>query len=139
MKKILYLVLAISFICLIGASVASANGFLHRGEGKEAMFEHKASVLGLTVDELKAKLSEKKGFRWIAEEEGVTFEQMLEKKKEAMLENAEEYLNKMIEAGKINQEEADNILQEKEEWFDNFKGKSHGKGFFGGFGRHFKK
>jgi len=140
MKKILfYSVLVISLICFIGIGLAYANGFFHKGEGKEAMFEHKASILGLTVDELKAKLAEKKGFRWIAEEEDITFEQMHEKKKEITLERVQEHLIKMVEAGKITQTEADDILQKKIDWFDNFQGKSHGKGFFGGFGKSFSK
>jgi hypothetical protein len=55
----------------------------------EQMLEEKAEILGLTVDELKAKM-ETMTLREIAEEEGLDIEQFREAKKVQMLERWQE-------------------------------------------------
>lgn len=84
----------------------------------EKMLEEKASILGLSTGELKAMLEEGKTFKEIADEVGFDLEQFRKEMKEQRTEHLTERINKMIEDGKITQEQAD----EKLVWMEEHKG-----------------
>jgi len=125
MKKILaYALLTIGTVGLVGAGVVSAHGLFGNGAGEQSVnrearhenrIENKAGVLGLSADELKAKLADGKIFCEIAEEQGVDKEQFREQMKEQRTQRAQEKLSQMVASGKITQEQAD-------EWLKNGKG-----------------
>jgi competence protein ComGC len=137
MKKILlYSLLAVSVVGLVGASAVSAQGFFHNhamnSEGKESqggyekMLENKAEIFGLSVDQLKTAKEEGKTFCEIAEDQGLSMEelraQMQEKKQELRaqkIEGRKAHIEELIANGTITQEQAG----EKLEWLENREGR----------------
>ena len=71
-----------------------------RGFGREQMLANKAEILGLGVDELKARLEEGKSFLEIAEEQGITQEQLHEQMKE---KNQERWQERGLSGEEINE------------------------------------
>ena len=142
MKKTLtYTLLAASIFALAGIGIASANGgldgfklrsqqMLEKGIVTQeqvdekmariqahhtAVFEERASVLGLSAEELKAKLAEGKTCPEIAEEQGIDPEQLRQQMGELRLEHAKERLDQMVVDGKITQEQADERYEQIKE------------------------
>ena len=86
MKKLLtYSILSLSLFSLVGIGLASAHGHFMRfsdvspeeiTQGQEAMFERKAEVLGISVDEFKNAWAQGKNFAEIAEEYGISHEDL---------------------------------------------------------------
>ncbi len=158
MKKTLtYTLLAASVFALAGIGMVSANGgldgfklrsqqMLEKGIVTQeqvdekmariqahhtAVFEERGSFLGLSAEELKAKLAEGKTCPEIAEEQGMDPEQLRQQMGEYRLEHLQERLDQMVADGKITQEQADEkykIMKEypQEEPFR--MGNFHGKG-----------
>jgi cobalamin biosynthesis protein CbiD len=92
---------------------ASAAGF-HMGfkaEGRSQMIADKASVLGISEDVLKSKLSEGKTFLSIIQEQGMTQEQFQTKMQEKMKLNLEQ----MVKDGKITQAQIDAHLSRQKD------------------------
>jgi hypothetical protein len=149
MKKILlYSLLAVGVVGLVGASAVSAQGFFHNhamdSEGKEAkggyenMLKAKAEVLNLSVEDLKTAKEEGKTFQEIAEDQGLSVDelraQMQEKKQELRtqkIEGRKAHIEELVANETITQEQAD----EKLEWLESREGR--GKMFYrnGGEGR----
>jgi len=127
MKK--YALLAAVIFIATSAGIAAAhwgnanhpiNGECPFPENREEVITKKAEALGLDPAEVLAQIEEGKTFREIAEEAGITEEDILEVKKARM----EERISQLLADGKITQEEAD----EKLEWLENWKGKGFHKG-----------
>ena len=137
MKKILlYSLLAVGVVGLVGASAVSAQGFFHNrgmnsegGEAKggyENMLQAKADVLGLDVEDLKAAKEKGQTFQEIAENQGLSIDelraQMQEKKQELRaqkIQGMKARLAQLVADEKITQEQAN----EKLEWLENSEGK----------------
>jgi len=100
---------------------------------KEQKLQHGAEMLGISVDELKAKIESGMKFREIAEEAGITKEDMQAKMKEHAKIRMTERLNQLVADGEITQEQADKRLEQMQQLIEDGKrpGKGH-KGFFKG-------
>ena len=133
-------------LVLLGAGIASACGWFggfgnaspeEIAQRAETMFQNQADLLGIDVDEMKDAWAEGKNFMEIAEEQGITQEQLQERMREARKEQLQAQLQAMVGNGVITQEQADQRLQIMEQRFENFEGRGCIKGFRGGFGRGF--
>src|SRR4030043_41968 len=92
-KFLAYSIAAIAIFGIISGSAVYADGpkwavtekpLAGKGYGFENMLQNKADILGMSVDELRQQLEDGKTFFQIAEEKGVTQEQMRETMKEKM-------------------------------------------------------
>ena len=128
MKKLLvYSLLAVGLFGLLGVGVASAGWFGRFSDAspeeivqrQETMFQNKAGFLGISVDEMKNAWAEGKNFKEIAEEQGITQEQLQERMQELKQERLEAWLQAMVDNGVITQEQANQRLQFMEERFAN--------------------
>lgn len=148
MKKILtYSLLTAGLIGTLGVGAASAQGWFGFGhdatpeeiaQKQEVMFQKKADFLGISVDEVKDAWAEGKNFREIAEEHGITPEQIQERTQEARelkQDNMEAHLQALIDDGIITQEQADQKIQRIQ---DKFKDGQMRKGFYSGYGKCFE-
>jgi len=150
MKKLLiYSFLTIGLISILGAGVASAQGWFGLGkynnaspeemaQKHEIILEKKAEFLGISADEMKNAWAEGKNFREIAEEHGITQEQIQERTKEARelkQERMKSHIQAMVDEGIITQEQADQKLQYMQ---NKFKDGQMRKGFYSGHGKCFK-
>lgn len=131
MNKLLsYFLVSLGVLSLAGVGVASANGWFG-GFGDlspedltakfETMFQKKAEILGITVDEFKAGWSEGKTLRDIAEEQGITPEQLQEQMGQEREERMRERLDTLVENGVITQEQADQKLNFMQERFESMR------------------
>lgn len=145
MKKLLvYSLLAVGLFGLLGVGVVSAQGWFSRfsdaspeeiAQHQQTMFQNKADFLGISVDEIKDAWAEGKTLKEIADEQGITEEQLQERMKEARQERLQAYLQAMVDNGVISQEQANQRLQFMEEKFGEDKmGKCFHRGFGKGFG-----
>jgi len=144
MKKLLvYSLLAVGLFSLLGVGVASAGWFGRFSDAspeeiaqkQETMFQNKADFLGISVDEMKDAWAEGKNLKEIAEEQGITEEQLQERMMEAKQERLQSRLQIMVDNGVITQEQADQRLQFMEERFTSGEmGGCFHKGFGKGFG-----
>ncbi len=142
MKKfIIYSLLAIGLSGLLGIGVASAHGWFghfsdatpaEMAQQQETMFQNKAELLGISVDEMKEAWSQGKDIREIAEEQGISQEQLQEKMRANAQQRLQERLQAMVDNGVISQEQANQRSQFMEERMTN---NEMDKGFHKGFGR----
>ncbi|MBT9130664.1 MAG: hypothetical protein DDT40_00588 [candidate division WS2 bacterium] len=115
MKK--YMVVLVVLMLVLGVSVTvysygMMGNFqggmfgLRSGERLEYMLQKKATILGITVEELKKELNSGKTFLDLAKARGITEEQLRAK----MLEFQKVRLQELVIAGRITQEQADQML-----------------------------
>lgn len=83
-----------------------------QGAMREQALEKRAQILGMNVDELKAQLEQGKKLYEIAQEKGITPEQMREQVMTQRREQTQERLNQMVEQGKITREQANKRLEQ---------------------------
>jgi len=143
-KYIIYTTLSALALVLAGTGVASAHGWFggfnnatpeEITQHQETMFQNKAELFGISVDEMKNYWAEGKNFKEIAEAEGITQEQLQEKEIEARQEQMQNHIQALVDNGVISQEQADNRLQFMEERTTNGKmGRGSHRGFGMGFG-----
>jgi len=132
MKKTLLIlsgVVLVSGALLTFAGTVSAHGFWGKGGNKGDRLEKKAQVLGLSVEELEDKL-ETMTFQEIIEEQGLTREELFERKKEII----QEY---WTELG-LSEEEIEERLEKMQERYENFDGSYSKSRYFrhkNGFGK----
>ena len=129
-KLLTYFLVSLGILGLAGVGIASANGWFG-GFGDlspedltarfETMFQKKAEILGITVDEFKTGWSEGKTLRDIAEEQGITPEQLQEQMGQEREERMRERFNVLVENGVITQEQADQKLNFMQERFENMR------------------
>lgn len=101
---------------IVGVSAASAHGLLG-GFGNatpdeiaarhQTMFQSEASLLGISVDEVKAAWAEGKSIKELAEAHGISQEQLQQKMKDARLQQMKTQLQGLVEKSVITQAQAD--------------------------------
>ena len=104
------------------------GGFAWSGSGPWTMFDTAAGALGMTPEEFFAELRAGKSPAEIAEEKGVEMEVMHDAMNVARGEAMKQAIGQAVEDGRMNQEQADWMLQGIEQ------GWGGGRGFGRGFG-----
>jgi len=145
-KYLAYAILPVLALFLSGTGIASAHGWLggvnnatpeEIVQHQETMFENKAGLFSISVDEMKDYWAEGKNFKEIAEAEGITQEQLQEGMIEGRKEQAQNHMQTLVDNGVISQDQADNRLQSMEERFTNGKMDRGSRGSHRGFGMNF--
>jgi hypothetical protein len=140
-KIVTYAILPALGLALLAAGYTSAHGLFGRfsdlppeevAEHQQTMFEKKADFLGISVDEIKDYWSEGKNLKEIAEDEGISQEDLQLRMREAKMERMQEKLQAMVDNGVISQEQADKKLQFMQEKFES----GEFGGYFKGFRHH---
>lgn len=97
-----------------GANAASAHGFfpskatpVEIATRQQAMFESQASLLGVSVDEIKAAWADGKSLSTLAAEKGVSEAALKEKMKAKRLTEMKTQLQTLVSQGVITQAQAD--------------------------------
>lgn len=122
-------VLAVSFVSAHGWSKFSPED---AAEHRSVMFEQKAALLGVSVEEMKNAWAEGKNFHELMEESGLTKDELKVRMKESMKARMAEHLQSLVDEGVITQEQADQRSEAVGE------GKGFKRGFPHGFG-HWQK
>lgn len=115
--------LAYSFVAVLALAIGSITitsahgpGFWGKnyepGEKHQIMLESKADILGLSVEELQAKIDAGMTFKEIMDEQGLTQEALHEQMMAAKIES----LNQLVADGTITQEQLDQKLAKMQEW-----------------------
>ena len=138
-KLAAYIIVPAVALSLLGAGVASAHGWFGFGNAtpeeiadrQESMFERKADILGLSVEGVKDSWAQGKTFWEIAEENGITKEQLKERMKEQKEEQMRIRLQTLVDRGVITQAQADQRSQSIQNSGD---GGGFRRGFHRGFG-----
>lgn len=148
MKKIkkryfAYAVLPVMALALMGAGTVSAHGWFGGPFGvtnatpqevaqrQNEMFTQKANLLGMSVDEVKSAWAQGKTLQQLAEEKGITQDQLQEKMRELRQQQIKERLQTLVEQGVITQTQADQRLQFMQRQMEN---NAMGKAFRHGLG-----
>lgn len=121
-------------LSLIGTGVASAHGMFNDATPEEvavrqeSMFKHEASILGVSIDEIKAAWAEGKNPQEIAKAKGINQADIEKRMKAAAQQKTKEQLQTLVSKGIITQAQADQRLKVMETRLG--QGKNHmGKGF----------
>jgi hypothetical protein len=129
---------------LLGVNLASAHG-LYGSIGltpdqivarQQLIFQQEASILGVNVDVVKEAWAQGKSLWQVAQERGMTKEQLQEKLKNAKATQASMEIQALVKAGVITQAQADARLKAlqtnkgpaNKKFKGRFGGKFHGKG-----------
>lgn len=120
MKKV-YIMMSVIIVASVATGVALANigGMFFDSEKHQVMIEKKAEMLGMDVEEMNERLENGETLRDIFKIEGMTKEDIMEKKSVWM----EQWLNTMVENGKITQEQADEKLEKMQNGIKEWPGK----------------
>ena len=124
-KIVLYSLIVASVLGIVATGISSAHGWFGNLSPEdlvakfETMFQKKAEILGISVEDYKDGWAEGKTLKEIVEEQGITQEQfqerMIQEKEELMIEK----LNTLVENRVITQEQADQKLSFMQEKFEN--------------------
>ncbi len=104
---------------LLGASAASAHGMMGQFNNlsteqiatqQKNMFQEQATLLGITVDEVKNAWADGKSLQELATEKGITQEQLQQRMKETQLAKTKTMLKGLVDQGIITQAQADKRL-----------------------------
>lgn len=142
-KLLLYAALPVLGLGFLGLNMSSAHG-LFSGFGlnltpdqiatrQQDMFQKEADLLGISVDDVKNGWADGKTLLQIAQDHGITKEQLQQKMKDAQLQQMETQLQTLVDKGVITQAQADKRMQVIEQQFATG---NYGKGFFGGMRHH---
>ena len=120
-KKVLaYLVLPVMALSVVGLSSVSAHGWFggfsnatpeEIATRQQEMFDHKAELLGVSSDTVKEAWSEGKSLIEIAEENGVSEEELKNRMVETRKARHKEFLQALVDNGVISQAQANRRLQ----------------------------
>ena len=129
--------LPVLLVSVFAVSFVSAHGWFKlspedAAERKSVMFEQKAALLGVSVEEMKNAWAEGKNFHELMEESGLTKEDLKVRMQESMKARMAEHLQSLVDEGVITQEQADQRSETVED------GKGFKKRFPHGFG-HWQK
>lgn len=145
MKKIKSKLLAYAIIPTIGLgflgmNVASAHGFFggfgniatpdQIASRQQNMFQNEAQLLGVSIDEVKNAWAQGKTILQIAQDHGITKEQLQQKIKDSRTQELKTQLQTLVDKGVITQEQADQRMQFITA---QIAGGTSGMGLFGGF------
>ncbi len=145
---------ALGLVGILGAGVASANGFLggfggfgsltpdQVAERQLKMFQTEAQVLGLSVDEIKQAWAEGTSPKDLMTEKGIKPEDVQARMKDLRMQDLKTQLQTLADKGVITQAQADKRLQTMQDRAQNANGKGlkrmgmmgrrmHGRGFWG--------
>ncbi len=131
-KKLVYVsVPALVLVGVLGAGAASAHG-LFEGLGgfgalspddlasrHQAMFQQKASLLGIGVEEMKNAWAEGKTLQQISQDKGISQEDLQKRVQEAKIQQMKTQLQTLVDKGVITQAQADKRLQAMQTWAQN--------------------
>lgn len=128
-------------LSLVGAQAVSAHGFMGWNTAsldeiatrQQTMFQEQATLLGLTVDEVKQAWAEGKSLKDLADAKGITKEQLQKKMQELHQQAMKTQLQALVDKGVITQTQADARLKYMQNQTANRKGHM-GMGMRGGFG-----
>ncbi len=103
----------------IGVQMASAHGWgfaanqdpAQIAEAQTQAFEKQSALLGISVDEYKNLWAQGKNFREIAQEKGISQDQLKQKMQEQMQQNMKSHLDALVSKGVITQSQADQRLE----------------------------
>ena len=139
-KKVLIYAFALLIVAggvgIVGAGAHIRGDFdftKDRGERFEKMLDHKATLLGLTTEELKAELESGKTFKEIVEDQGLTKEDLKSQFQQYKLTKIEDHLSQAVADGELTQEEADEKLAKMKEKHESGSWPHKNKGWHGGF------
>lgn len=105
---------------LLAVNIASAHGMFggfntlapdEIALRQQTMFQNEAQILGITVDEVKTAWAEGKTFAQIAQDKGITQEQLQTRLKDAQNAQMKTHLQTLVDKGIITQAQADQRLQ----------------------------
>lgn len=124
----------------IGVNVASAcwfGGFDNAtpeevADRQTTIFQREADILGITIEELKNYWTEGKTLQQIAQEKGITQDQLRTKMRDLQLQRIKDQLKILVDKGVITQGQADKRLQFIQNQQQNNNGHMN-KRFFRGF------
>jgi hypothetical protein len=104
---------------LLGVNAASAHGMFGPMNNlsvedvaaqQQNMFQDQATLLGVTVDEVKNAWAEGKSLQTLAQEKGITQDQLQQRMKDAQLAKTKTMLQGLVTKGIITQTQADKRL-----------------------------
>lgn len=141
-KLLVYAALPVLGLGLLGMTgVASAHGFGGFGFGmfgnatpdqiasrQDTMFQQQASLLGISVDDVKAAWAKGVSFTQLAQDHGITQDQLKQRTKDASLAQLKANLQALVDRGVITQTQADARLAFMQTQTANGKGKGRGHG-----------
>jgi hypothetical protein len=138
-KFLSYTLLSVlGFAFIVGPTSASAMGFgWFGGFGKvdpdamasrmQTMFQNEATLLGISVDEVKNCWAQGKSIGQCAQDHGITKEQLQQKIKDARAQQLKAQMQALVDKGIITQAQADQRLQWLQDKAQNAKGHGFGK------------
>lgn len=130
-KKILLSLLILGFLITVGVNSALAEGWFRNKENfdpeervamRGEMFQSKADLLGISLEQMKEYWSEGKDIKEIAKEMNISEEELQLKIQESHKVRMTEHLNLLVERGRITQEQADAKFTYMQERMDNCDG-----------------
>ncbi len=104
---------------LLGATAASAHGMFgpmsnltteQIATQQQNLFQEQANLLGITIDEVKNAWADGKSLQELAQEKGITQDQLQQRIKEAQLAKTKTMLQGLVSQGIITQAQADKRL-----------------------------
>jgi hypothetical protein len=140
-KYLAYIILPVLAFTL--ASAASAHGWFSRYSSvtpeeivarQTDMFQSKADLLGIDVDQVKSAWTEGKSLQEMAADNGISEEQLKIKMQEARLALMQDHMRILVDSGVITQAQADQRLEIMNSRMEN----GMGRGFHHGMGMGFR-
>jgi hypothetical protein len=119
-KLAVYAAAVASCAGLLGASFASAHGFGFFGntlapdqiaQHQQTMFQNEANLLGVSVDDVKSGWAQGKSQAQIAQDHGITADQLRQKMQDARTAAMKSQIQTLVDKGVITQAQADARLQ----------------------------
>lgn len=141
-----YAILPILGLGLLGPGIAAAagSGWFNNADPStiadhfKSMFEHKAAILGISVDDVKQAWADGKTMKELMDEEGISEEEVQARLKQERLARVTAEIQALVDNGIITQAQGDarlaNVqshLEDTSASFGGHRGFRHG---FGGFG-----
>lgn len=133
-KYVAYVILPVMGLALLGAGTASAHGWLGGGIGmmnnltpdqiaqkQQTKFTTEASLLGISVDDLKNAWAQGKTLAQIAKDHGITQTQLKQKIADLKKQELSDYLKASVDQGVITQAQADQRLTFMQQHLTNAK------------------
>ena len=117
-KLFIYGILPIIGVGFLGTGIASAHEFFGTkmtpdevASRQQTMFQSEAAMLGVSVDDVKSGWAQGKSMFQIAQDHGITKEQLQQKMKDARTQELKTRLQALVTKGSITQAQADARLQ----------------------------
>jgi len=136
-RIVLYALLPVLGLGVLGGGVAMAQGLFQNASpdemaaAQESMFESKATILGISIDQFKNAWAQGKSIRDIAQEQGISETDLQVRMQEARKQRTQTFLSTLVDKGVLTQAQADARLQYMETNSNNRE--KSGKGFRGMF------